>query len=136
MAELVKAQVDVLLVGGGMAVRAAQHATKTIQILGTADDLVGEGLVNSLARPGGHTTGVSIQPGELDGKRQDILIEAVPGLRRMAALANSNVPTAAKLDALREAAHTHNIELSIQRVTKAEDIATALTRRTHRVPKR
>jgi putative ABC transport system substrate-binding protein len=98
---LVKAQVDVLLVGGGVAVRAAQQATKTIPILGTADDLVGEGLVESLARPGGHTTGVSIQPVSLDGKRQDILIEAVPGLRRMAALADSNVSTRAKLDARR-----------------------------------
>jgi putative tryptophan/tyrosine transport system substrate-binding protein len=85
-AELVKAQVDVLLVGGGVAVRAAQQATKTIPILGTADDLVGEGLVDSLARPGGHTTGVSISPTELDGKRQELLIEAVPGLRRIAAL--------------------------------------------------
>jgi putative ABC transport system substrate-binding protein len=124
--ELVKAQVDVLLVGGGVAVRAAQQATKTIPILGTADDLVGEGLVDSLARPGGHTTGVSIQPASLDGKRQDILIEAVRGLRRMAALADSNVSTGAKLDTLREAARTHNVELSIQWVAKGEDIATAI----------
>ena len=50
----------------------------------------GPGLVNSLARPDGNTTGVSILATELDGKRQDILIEAVPGLRRMAALADSN----------------------------------------------
>ena len=125
-AELVKAQVDVLLVGGGVAVRAAQQATRTIPILGTADDLVGEGLVDLLARPGGHTTGVSISPTELDGKRQELLIEAVPGLRRMAALADSNVSTGAKLDALREAARAHNIELSIQRVAKGEDIATAI----------
>ena len=48
----------------------------------------GQGLVNSLARPGGNTTGVSILATELDGKRQEILIEAVPGLRRMAALAD------------------------------------------------
>ena len=50
--------------------------------------MVGSGLVNSLARPGGNTTGVSILATELDGKRQEILIEAVPGLRRMAAIAD------------------------------------------------
>ena len=44
--------------------------------------------MNSLARPDGNTTGVSILATELDGKRQDILIEAVPGLRRMAVLAD------------------------------------------------
>ena len=52
--------------------------------------MVGSGLVNSLARPDGNTTGVSILATELDGKRQEILIEAVPGLRRMAVLADSN----------------------------------------------
>ena len=45
--------------------------------------MVGSGLVRSLAQPGGNTTGVSILATELDGKRQEILIEAVPGLRRM-----------------------------------------------------
>jgi putative tryptophan/tyrosine transport system substrate-binding protein len=90
--------------------------------VGTADDLVGEGLVDSLARPGGHTTGVSILATELDGKRQELLIKAVPGLRRMAALAVSNVSTAAKYERQR----AHNIELSIQRVAKGEDIATAI----------
>ena len=48
------------------------------------------GLVNLLARPGGNTTGVSVLATELDGKRQEILIEALPGLRRMATLADSN----------------------------------------------
>jgi len=63
-----------------------QQATATIPILGLTDDMVGSGLVKSLARPGGNTTGVSLLATELDGKRQEILIEAVPGLRRMAAL--------------------------------------------------
>ena len=89
-AELVEAHVDVILVIGNTAIRAAQQATATIPILGTTDDMVGSGLVNSLARPGGNTTGMSILATELDGKRQEILIEAVPGVRRMAALADSN----------------------------------------------
>src|SRR5215813_5963611 len=84
-AALAKAQSDVIYAGGGLAVRAVQQATKTIPILGVADDMVGEGLVESLARPNSNTTGISILATELDGKRQDILIEAVPGIRRMAA---------------------------------------------------
>jgi hypothetical protein len=89
-AELVRAQCDVISAAGGAAIRAAQQATKTIPIVGVTDDMVGEGFVDSLVRPGGNTTGVSILATELDGKRQELLIEAVPELRRMAALADSN----------------------------------------------
>jgi putative ABC transport system substrate-binding protein len=92
VAELVKGQVDVILVNGDAAIRAAQQATTTIPILGITEDMVGSGLVNSLARPGGNTTGTSIFATELDGKRQEILIEAVPEIRRMAVLVDSNAP--------------------------------------------
>jgi putative tryptophan/tyrosine transport system substrate-binding protein len=125
-AELVKAQVDFIEAGGGMAIRAAQQATKTIPILGVTDDMVGEGLVESLARPNGNTTGVSIFATELDGKRQEILIAALPGLRHMAALADSNNTTVAKLHALQEAARAGNIELSIHRIATGEEIAAAI----------
>jgi putative ABC transport system substrate-binding protein len=125
-AELVKARVDAILTGGDVAIRAAQQATKTIPILGITEDLLGSGFVNSLARPDGNTTGVSNMSPELDGKRQDILIEAVPGLRRIAALADSNTTTDAKLQALREAARAHNIELSTHRVARGEEIAAAI----------
>ena len=89
-ADLVKAHVDVIYAAGDPAIRAAQGATKTISILGITEDMVAAGLVNSLARPGGHTTGLSILATELDGRRQQILIEAVPGIRRMAALVDPN----------------------------------------------
>src|SRR6516162_5945571 len=98
-AELVKSKVDVIFASGDAGIRAAQRATATIPILGITQDMVGQGLVNSLARPGGNTTGVSILATELDGKRQEILIEAVPGLRRIAALADSNVSTPPRLRA-------------------------------------
>lgn len=107
-AELSKAQVDVIEAAGSVATRAAQQATKTIPIVGVADDMVGEGLVGSLSRPNGNTTGVSILATELDGKRQELLIEAVPGLRRMAALADTNATAEAKLDALQEAARAQH----------------------------
>jgi putative ABC transport system substrate-binding protein len=124
--ELVKAQVDVIVAIGSVAIRAAQQATKTIPIVAVTEDMVGEGLVDSLARPNGNTTGVSILATELDGKRQEILIEAVPGLRRMAALADSNATADAKLYALQEAARARNIELSIHRIARGEEIAAAI----------
>jgi putative ABC transport system substrate-binding protein len=86
--ELAKAQVDVIVVVGDEPLRAVQQATKTIPILANATDMVGSGFVASLAKPGGNITGVSFLSPELDGKRQEILIEAVPGVRRMAALAD------------------------------------------------
>jgi ABC-type uncharacterized transport system substrate-binding protein len=68
--ELVDNQFDIIIAYGDVAIRAAQQATKTIPILAMADDLMGSGLVQSLARPDGNTTGVSILATELDGKRR------------------------------------------------------------------
>ena len=103
-ADLVKARVDVIYASGDIAIRAAQRATTTIPILGNTEDLVAAGLVESLARPDGNTTGTSFLSAELDGKRQEILIEVVPGLRRIAALADSNGTASSQLQALKEAA--------------------------------
>jgi putative ABC transport system substrate-binding protein len=105
-AELVKAQVDVIVAGGDAAVRATQRATARIPILALTDDMVGQGFVRSLAKPGGSTTGVTILASELDGKRQEILMEAVPGVRRIAALADTNVTTPSRLRAGRRRART------------------------------
>jgi putative tryptophan/tyrosine transport system substrate-binding protein len=125
-ADLVKADVDVILASGDLATRAAQGATQSIPILATSDDIVRSGLVNSLARPEGNTTGISMFSTELDGKRQEILIEAVPGLRRMAALSDSATTALRQLQALQEAARTRNVELSILRIARPEEIATAI----------
>jgi putative ABC transport system substrate-binding protein len=124
-AELSKARVDVITTVGDLAIRAAQEATKPFLSLRNTDDMVEAGLVNSMARPNGNTTGVSILSTELDGKRQEILIEAVSGPRRMAALVDSNRTSVLKLDALQEAARADNIELSIHRVASGAEIATA-----------
>jgi len=125
-AELIKARVDVIVASGDETVRAIQQATKTIPIVAIVGDMLGSGLVTSLARPDGNTTGVSILARELDGKRQDILIEAVPGLRRMAVLIDVNYTKFAKLEALQEAARAHNIEFSIHRIANGEEIAAAI----------
>jgi putative tryptophan/tyrosine transport system substrate-binding protein len=125
-AELVKARVDVITAAGEDAVRALQQATKTIPVVAIGGDLLASGFVKSLSRPDGNTTGVSILAFEADGKRQDILIEAVPGLRLMAVLADVNFTSAAKLDALQEAVRAHGIEFSIHRVARGEEIAAAI----------
>jgi putative tryptophan/tyrosine transport system substrate-binding protein len=125
-AELVNAQVDVIIARGDDAIRAAQQATKTIPILAITGDMLGSGLVNSLVRPNGNTTGVSMLAPNFDRRRQHILIEAVPGLRRMAALVDVNNTTVGKLDALQVAARARNIELSIHRIARGEEIAAAL----------
>jgi ABC-type uncharacterized transport system substrate-binding protein len=125
-AELVKVDVDVILASGDLATRAAQRATQSIPILGTTDDMVRSQLVNSLARPEGNTTGISMFSTELDGKRQEILIEAVPGLRRMAAIADSSTTALSQLQALQDAARARNVELSIHRIARPEEIAAAI----------
>ncbi len=124
--ELVKAKVDVIFCAGDAAIRAAQQAAATIPILAVTDDMVGSGLVRSLAQPGRNTTGVSILATELDGKRQEILIEAVPGLRRMAALADSNTTAPRQLQALQEATRACGVELSIHRVARSEEVVPAI----------
>jgi len=125
--ELVKAPVDVILAtNGNPAIRAAQQATATIPILGVTDDMVGSGLVSSMAHPGGNTTGVSLLGTELDGKRQELLIELIPGVRRIAALADSNQTGSRHLQALQDAARAHDVELSIQQIAKPEEISGAI----------
>ena len=136
-AELVKARVDVITTAGtDEAIRAAQQATKTIPILAMSDDMVGSGLVGSMARPNGNTTGVSILAATLDGKRQEILIEAVPGLRRMAFLVDANTNGLRSLThCKRRRAHTIS---SFQFIgwPKARRSQQPLTRRRRRVLQR
>ncbi|MBV8132654.1 MAG: ABC transporter substrate-binding protein, partial [Alphaproteobacteria bacterium] len=124
---LAKAPVDVILAtSGNPAIRAAQQTTATIPILGVTDDMVGSGLVSSMAHPGGNTTGVSLLGTELDGKRQELLIELSPGVRRIAALADSNQTGSRQLQALQDAARAHDVELSIQQIAKPEEISGAI----------
>jgi len=125
-ADLVSGSVDLILAGGDAAVRAAQQATKSIPILAFTDDMVGQGFVQSLAKPGGNTTGVSILASELDGKRQEILIEAVPGVRRIAALVDSNTTTLSQLRVLEDAARARGVELSVHQVEWREEIGNAI----------
>src|SRR5262249_59390222 len=86
-AELVRLKVDLITVTGGPPTLTAKKATTTIPIvMVTPGDPVGAGLVASLARPGGNVTGLSSLNPELNGKRLEILKDAVPRLARVGLL--------------------------------------------------
>jgi putative ABC transport system substrate-binding protein len=88
-AELVRLKVDVIVAAGGFgAIQSAMNATKTIPIVmaGQGLDPVKAGFVESLARPGGNVTGLTLLTDELGGKRLELLKEAVPKLARVAVL--------------------------------------------------
>jgi putative tryptophan/tyrosine transport system substrate-binding protein len=100
--DLVTRKVDVIVTAGAQAVKVAKQATTTIPIVMTSSqDAVGDGLVASLAHPGGNVTGRSVYAPELTPKRIELLKEMVPGLSRVAAL--WNVQNAGGLGQLREA---------------------------------
>jgi len=93
-AELVRLKVDIIVVAGGTATAlAAKNATKTIPIVmvGLGSDPVEAGLVDSLARPGGNVTGLTLLSRELGGKRLELFKEAVPKVARVAVLYDPTV---------------------------------------------
>jgi putative tryptophan/tyrosine transport system substrate-binding protein len=86
-AELVGLKVDVLVAAGTLAALAAKQATKVLPIVAIiVGDPITDGLVTSLARPGGNVTGLSVLAPELVGKRLEQLMQAVPGVGRIAVL--------------------------------------------------
>jgi ABC-type uncharacterized transport system substrate-binding protein len=125
-AALVKAAPDAIITGPAIPLRAFQSITHTIPLIGMTEDMIAEGLVASLAQPGGNITGISLLSPELDGKRQDILIEAVPGARRIAAMADSNATSSHHLEVLEHAAHSRGVDLVVINVAGPEEIASAI----------
>jgi len=125
-AAVVEGQVDVITAAGDPPVQAVQQATKSLPILAISEDLVGSGFVASLAEPKGNMTGVSILTTELNSKRQEILLEAVPGIDRMAILADVDSISPQHLLALQDAAHARGVTPLVFRVTKADEIAGAI----------
>lgn len=123
-AELVALKVDVIVTSGTPAVMALQRATSVIPIVfATAGDPVTTGLVASLARPGGNTTGLATVGDELAGKRLELLREVVPHLGRLAVMGNvTNKFTILEMGQIREAARALGIEVISSEVRRAEDI--------------
>jgi putative ABC transport system substrate-binding protein len=124
--DLVANDVTVIWAIGDPPIRAAQAATATIPIVGAADDMVGSGLVASMARPGGNTTGVSIFSPQLDVKRLELLREAVPTARRLGVLFD---PTGATtLLQIKAAATRLGLEPLLYSVANQTEAAMALAR--------
>jgi len=132
-AELARLPVDVIVAEGAAAIRAAQHATRTIPIVMAATaDPVGQGFVASLAHPGGNITGLSSLSAELPGKRLEILKETVPQSTRIAVLINAAHPYyASVMDNLTGAARALGLHLHVVEVRRVDELDTtfaALTR--------
>jgi putative tryptophan/tyrosine transport system substrate-binding protein len=125
-AEFVRLKVDVIVTSGS-AVVAAKQATSVIPIVfAVAVDPLGTGLVASLARPGGNVTGLSNQQADLAGKKLELLREVVPGLRRLAILANvGNANAALDMGEAQTAASKLGLEVITSEIRRAEDIAPA-----------
>jgi putative tryptophan/tyrosine transport system substrate-binding protein len=126
VASLVAASPDVIVAGPELPLRALSLATRTIPLVGMSEDMVADGLVASFARPGGNITGISLLSPELDGKRQEILIEAVPGVRKIAVLVDSNVAKPVHLQQLQQAAENRGVEALIRGVAKRDDVISAI----------
>jgi putative tryptophan/tyrosine transport system substrate-binding protein len=126
-AEFVRLNVDVIVTGATPPTLAAKQATAVIPIVfAAASDPVGTGLVASLARPGGNVTGLSIQTTDLVGKRLEFLREVVPGLRRLAILANVGNPASVlEMGEAQATARTLGLEVITSEIRRAEDIAPA-----------
>jgi putative tryptophan/tyrosine transport system substrate-binding protein len=126
-AELVRLKVDVIVALGTPAVVAAKKATAVIPIVfPLASDPVGDGLVASLARPGGNVTGLSNEQPDLAGKRLEILREIVPGLSRLAVLAGHNPTAMLNVGEVQAAAPKLGLEVITLDVKRADDIAPAI----------
>jgi putative tryptophan/tyrosine transport system substrate-binding protein len=126
-AELVRLKVDVIVTVATPATLAAKQATTVIPIVfGAASDPVGTGLVASLARPGGNVTGLANQISDTGGKKLEFLREVVPGLRRLAILANVGNPASVlDMGEAQAAARKLGLEVTTSEIRRAEDIAPA-----------
>jgi putative tryptophan/tyrosine transport system substrate-binding protein len=124
---IVKAAPDAIVSAGDFITEKFQQATKSIPVVAMTEDMVAAGFAASLAKPGGNITGISLMSPDLDGKRQDILIEAVPDANRIAILADSNVATLDHLRALETSARAaHGKELLVVRASNADEIIPAI----------
>jgi putative ABC transport system substrate-binding protein len=126
--DLAGRKVDLIAaLGGGTAARAAKAATSTIPIVFfIGDDPVADGLVGSLARPGGNLTGVSLELGELTPKRLELLGELVPRAKVIGLLVNpNNANSQAVIRGGQEAARTKELHLDVLRAGNQGEIDAA-----------
>jgi putative ABC transport system substrate-binding protein len=124
-AELVRLKVDVIFASGDFAPKVAQQATETIPIVAISDDILGAGIVASLSRPGGNTTGLTILSPELSAKRLEVLRDIIPGLSRVTALWDPTTG-ASQVTMTTSAALSLNLKLEVLEVRRREEVAAAV----------
>jgi putative ABC transport system substrate-binding protein len=125
-ADLVGRKVDVIAAFGPPSARAAKSATSTIPIVFSVGDPIEQGLVASLARPGGNLTGVSTMGPELISKRLELLSELVPQAGVIALLVNpNNSNTERSIGDMQEAARTKGVQLHILKAGTESEIDAA-----------
>jgi putative tryptophan/tyrosine transport system substrate-binding protein len=126
-ADLVGRKVDLIVAEGPPSASAAKKATSTIPIVfSVGTDPVADGLVASLARPGGNLTGVSIMASELAAKRLELLSELVPQARVIALLVNANNPiTEPMIRDVQEGARAKRVQLQILKAGSEGEIDSA-----------
>jgi putative ABC transport system substrate-binding protein len=125
-AEFVQLKVDVIVTGGNAAVSVKQTTSTVPIVFVLAVDPVRMGLVASLARPGGNVTGLSNQQTDTPGKRLDLFREGMPGLRRLAIMANADFPEATlEMREVQAIGNSQGLEVTTAEIRRAEDIATA-----------
>jgi putative tryptophan/tyrosine transport system substrate-binding protein len=122
---LVREGTAVIFATGDAAGRAAQAATKTLPIVTVGDDLVGSGLVASLAKPGGNITGVSILATELDPKKLEVLKELLPGAKRFGVLNDPQTSGPGRPQGMVETAGRLGVELQTIDVRGPDDLEPA-----------
>jgi putative ABC transport system substrate-binding protein len=134
--DLVRLKVDVIVVVGGAATRAAQQATGAIPIvMSVVNDPVGGGLVPSLARPGGNVTGLTIMTSDLVGKQLGLLKEMLPRVSQVTLLGNrANPGTAPQLREAEDAAQALGVRLRILEARVPREIDNAFAAMTRERP--
>jgi ABC-type uncharacterized transport system substrate-binding protein len=132
--EFLRLKVDVIVTQGTPAVIAAKQAAPAIPVVfAIAGNPVANGLVASLARPGGNVTGLTNQSADLAGKRIELLREVVPGLRALALLGNATNPSVVlDMREVQSAAQAFGLPLTTLEIHRAEDIAGAFAALTGR----
>jgi putative ABC transport system substrate-binding protein len=127
--ELLRDKPDVIVgFGGSQVANAIKSATSTLPVVILTDDPVAEGLVKSLARPGGNLTGVSVMQDEAEVKRVQLLKEALPGVARIAVLRNPDRPRSeVQLQVVKRAANAVGLEVTTWDASSADELGRILS---------
>ena len=126
-AEFARLKVDVIVTSGTPAALAAKRATRRIPIVfALSADPVASGLVANMTWPGGNVTGLSNQSHDLILKRLHLLLEVIPGFRRLAVMANAAVPsTTLEMETVASTAQTLGLDVVKAEIRQSDDVALA-----------